>query len=475
MLFNSFDFIIFYCVIVACYYAMGRLPAGYRWQNGLLFVGSIYFYAYWDYRFVGLLLFSILMDFSLALGMHRVASHRTRCWLMVVSLVGNLGLLGTFKYLNFFIESAAAAMQAMGFEPPLRALNIILPVGISFYTFQSLSYTIDVYRGRIEPTTSFFDFALFVMFFPQLVAGPIERASSLVPQIQSPRSPRRGQIADGLHLILWGIYKKVFVADSLARLVDPLFRSSDASYSGLDVLLVLYAYAFQIYCDFSGYTDIARGVCKTLGFELMLNFDLPYFATNPSEFWRRWHISLSSWLREYLYFSLGGNRCGTMMTYRNLFLTMLLGGLWHGAQWNFVIWGAFHGGLLCMWHALGRRQSEVEMWPTWVRAGLIAVMFHVTCVGWLFFRAQWLGQIADFLGRLCSRWSVTGHTTELALGFVSHSWLLLVVQAWQYLTGDLNVLRRQHAAIQISFYTIIVLGILATFARPAHQFIYFQF
>ena len=475
MLFNSFDFLYFFGFALTAYYLLGALPRGWRVQNVFLFAASIYFYAYWDYRFVSLILFSTLLDYVLALRMAATDDARKRKLLVTLSLVGNLGLLGVFKYLNFFIDSAANVLASFGMEPHWQTLSIILPVGISFYTFQSLSYTIDVYRGQLQPTRNFLDFALFVAFFPQLVAGPIERASSLIPQIEAPRRFDWTQFKLGLHLMVWGMFKKVFVADSLAEIVDPVFKWSDATYSGLDVWLVLYAYALQIYCDFSGYTDIARGVCKTMGFELRLNFNLPYFALNPSDFWRRWHISLSSWLREYLYFSLGGNRFGKLMTYRNLFLTMLLGGLWHGAAWNFVLWGAFHGGLLALWHGFGRGRVDEERLSKPAKFGMGLVMLHLTCIGWLLFRAQDAGQIADFATRMFTSLSVTTHSSFLLETLLKHGWLLIVVQIAQYMRNDLDVVLRQNSFVRLNFYLLVLLGIATYFLRDANQFIYFQF
>src|SRR5882762_9892636 len=279
----------------------------------------------------------------------------------MVSLVTQLGLLGVFKYFNFFAESLAVALNSIGIQSSSLHLNIVLPVGVSFYTFQSLSYTIDIYRRVFKPTDRFFDFALFVAYFPQLQAGPIERARQLIPQLASPRHITLDQTSRGLYLIIFGLFKKIAIADGVSPVVDQIFATS-GQVSWIDIVIGTVLFAVQIYCDFSGYTDIARGVSKLFGIELTLNFNHPYFASNITEFWRRWHISLSTWLRDYLYIPLGGNRKGVAKTYRNLMLTMLLGGLWHGASWTFVIWGGYHGALLSAERAVGLKDRKAWTW-----------------------------------------------------------------------------------------------------------------
>ena len=288
-------------------------------------MASYFFYGFWDWRFLGLIVFSTLLDFTCGRVIHGSKSDSKRKLWLWLSVAGNLGVLGFFKYFNFFAENLSTLLAAAGFEAPRFVLTVLLPVGISFYTFQTMSYTIDIYQGRLQPARGFLDFALFVSFFPQLVAGPIERTRNLLPHIRSPRHFDRRQFREGCWLIYWGLYKKVFVADNAARIVDKVYGSLDTS-SGFHVLVATYAFAVQIYCDFSGYSDIARGAAKTLGFEISLNFDIPYAARNPQEFWRRWHISLSQWLRDYLFIPLGGSQQGKGRVFLNLVVVMALGG-----------------------------------------------------------------------------------------------------------------------------------------------------
>ncbi|HET9315760.1 MAG TPA: MBOAT family protein, partial [Vicinamibacteria bacterium] len=396
MLFNSWSFPPFLAVVLALYYL---LP--HRGQNVMLLLASYLFYACWDWRFLGLLLLSTTIDWTLA---NLIAREPTRAgakrW-VAASVAVNLCFLGFFKYFNFFVDSADALLQWVGLAGFERHLDVVLPVGISFYTFQSISYIVDVYRGEVKPARNPLDFALFVAFFPHMVAGPIMHSRDLLPQMQQPRHPTWAQARSGLWLMLWGFFKKMVIADNLAGIVGMAYdRPDPAAVSGAAILVATYAFAYQIYCDFSGYTDIARGAARLMGFELMVNFRQPYLALNPPDFWRRWHISLSSWLRDYLYIPLGGSRGGTLLTYRNLMLTMLLGGLWHGAAWNFVLWGAFHG-LLLVAHRL-----LVDEWRLWAFEGRLAravarvAMFHLVCYGWLLFRASSFHQIRVVTGTL---------------------------------------------------------------------------
>ncbi len=306
MLFNSFIFVAFFCIVYSAY---AVLKDRYRAQNCLLLTASYLFYGYWDARFLLLLIGSTLIDFWVGLKIEQSKSERSRRIFLIISLASNLSILGFFKYFNFFSETAGRAIALLGLQADPVFLNVILPVGISFYTFQTLSYSIDVYRQKMSAVRNGIDFALFVSFFPQLVAGPIERASTFLPQIQSPRTLRADQINAGLFLILWGYFKKLVVADSLGNVAATVFEEY-TSYQGLDIVIGTLAFTLQIYGDFSGYSDIARGLAKLMGFELMINFKLPYFAANPSDFWARWHISLSTWFRDYVYIPLGGNRAG---------------------------------------------------------------------------------------------------------------------------------------------------------------------
>ncbi|MFC1453529.1 MBOAT family O-acyltransferase, partial [Verrucomicrobiota bacterium] len=352
MLFNTVQFFVFFAVVLALYAALGH-----RWQNRLLLAASYVFYGSWDWRFLCLIFASTVLDYFCGIAIHGSRGGLKRKLFLAFSVAGNLSLLGVFKYFDFFAYNLQRLLTLCGLDIDMPYLRVVLPVGISFYTFQTMSYTIDIYRGRLEPTRRFPDFALFVAFFPQLVAGPIERASRLLPQILNARKLTAARFYEGGYLILWGLFKKVFVADNLATIVDPVF-ALDGSPGGGQVLVALYAFAFQIYCDFSGYSDIARGVGKCLGFDIMLNFRLPYFARNPRDFWQRWHISLSSWLRDYLYIPLGGNRRGSARTYANLAIVMLLGGLWHGAAGTFILWGGYHGFLLIAHRWLSQRFPE---------------------------------------------------------------------------------------------------------------------
>jgi D-alanyl-lipoteichoic acid acyltransferase DltB (MBOAT superfamily) len=324
MLFHSFQFWAFMTVVGVVYW---RLP--HRGQNVFLLAASYFFYATWDWRFLSLILTSTTLDFFVARAIAGSSVDRVRRRYLLLSLCVNLGILGVFKYYGFFSTELTRMLAAVGIPASIPLVHLILPVGISFYTFQALSYTIDVYRGQMQPTNRFVDFALYISFFPQLVAGPIERSSHLLPQVMHPRTITRGDFSDGVHLVLLGLFKKVVIADNMAPIVNSIFSRDVAQLSGAECLMGVYAFAFQIYGDFSGYSSIAKGVAKWLGFDLMTNFSAPYLATSPQDFWRRWHISLSTWLRDYLYIPLGGNRGGRLFTYRNLLLTMLLGGLWH--------------------------------------------------------------------------------------------------------------------------------------------------
>ena len=383
MLFNSLAFVAFLPTALLIYRLLDH-----RRQNWLLLVASYVFYGWWDYRFCGLLAVSTFVDYYVAKGIATSESDQARRKMLATSVVVNLGILGFFKYFNFFADSFVALSQSVGLPASPVTLQVILPVGISFYTFQTLSYTIDVYKGNCRPTRSFVDFAVYVAFFPQLVAGPIERATKLLPQIEERRTVNREDVSNGMFLILVGYLKKLVIADRCAIIANSAFAGSSLPSDAALAWLALYAFAFQIYADFSGYTDIARGVSKLFGFELMQNFGAPYLVTNPAAFWQNWHISLSTWLRDYLYIPLGGNRWGPLITYRNLMITMLLGGLWHGAGWAFFFWGLYQGLLLVIFRRLGRRPVGAPAQPLsgWARRLAVLGYFHLTCLGWLIFR-----------------------------------------------------------------------------------------
>lgn len=477
MTFTSLSYLALVSVVWLLYIALPRRP-----QNILLLAASYAFYSAWDWRFLSLILISTAIDFCVGRVLAHSTQQRTRRLALTVSVVANLGLLGFFKYFNFFVDSAAALLVSFGLEPHTPVLRVILPVGISFYTFQTLSYTIDVYRGKLSPTRDFFDFALFVAYFPQLVAGPIERATHLLPLIQSKRTVTKDQIARGLFLISLGLMKKLAIADGLAPSVNAVFNSTETP-SGLEVALATYAFAFQILCDFSGYTDIARGTSKLFGIDLIINFNAPYFARSPSEFWKRWHISLSTWLRDYLYIPLGGNRGSRLQTYRNLMLTMTLGGLWHGAAWNFVIWGVYQGALLCGYRATGleaRASIERTAKPT-IRAllGRIVVtflFFQLVCYGWMLFRAVSFDQIVLFTRSLAS----LSTSTEIAIPRPPLSSLLglAFLLPWElatYIYGRSSFSCSWHPVLRGVIAGVVFVLLLMGLSNGSSEFIYFQF
>ncbi len=473
MFFNSLDFAIFLAICLPLYFALYALGR-HRLQNRLLLVASYVFYAAWDWRFCFLLALSSLVDFSVALAMQR---GRRRRLLLAISLAVNLGLLGYFKYANFFLESLAGLLAVLGISLGGGWVEVILPVGISFYTFQTLSYTIDVYRGKFTPITNLFDYALYVSFFPQLVAGPIERASRLLPQILGRRTLSWDRFSSGAWLIFWGTFKKVVIADNLAPLVDMVY-GPEAEPTSPELIFATYAFAFQIYCDFSGYTDIARGIARMMGFDLMLNFRLPYAATGPSDFWRRWHISLSTWLRDYLYISLGGNRGNKLSTYRNLMLTMLLGGLWHGAGWPFALWGAFHGTWLALHRLLGPTLSTIDPRGApgriaWHGVRILA-SFHLVCLGWMFFHAESLAHVGRLLTRLGGNFEL-GLVPDWIVPFSCLIAPLVLMQIAQARSDDPEVILRWPLGVRTAIYFVLGLMLVIMGEDGGQPFIYFQF
>ncbi len=476
MLFSELSFWGFFALVGLAYVL---LP--HKGQNRMLLVASYVFYGAWDWRFLSLILLSTFVDYIVGQRMAAEQVEARRKRLLWVSLGVNLGMLGIFKYLGFFVDSFTAMLAGIGYAADPLVLGIVLPVGISFYTFQTLSYTIDIHRRELKPTTDFLDFALFVAFFPQLVAGPIERAKNLLPNIAEPRVLSWDALRRGAVLCLIGLIKKIVIADGLAPGVDAVYASPDAT--RLDIVLATWAFAIQIYCDFSGYTDIARGVAKMLGFGLMRNFAQPYFAANPQEFWRRWHISLSTWLRDYLYISLGGNRGSRWATYRNLMATMTLGGLWHGAAWNFVLWGIYQGGLLAVHRALtgaGKPSGEGAQRGllAWLwRAVLIALFFQVVCYGWLLFRAGSFGQIAEFTGKLLGLVAAPDGVTmprppiAALLGIA----VLLVWDGLVERAGNVQFYARWPLPLRAGLYAGLIYLLAFGATTQTTAFIYFQF
>ena len=470
MLFNSFLFVGFFAVVYGLYCVLRH-----RAQNVLLLVASYVFYGWWDWRFLSLILVSTLVDYVVGLGLTRATGERRKRLLLATSVVTNLGILFTFKYFGFFAEGLGRLLGVFGLSLDVATVNVVLPVGISFYTFQTMSYTIDIYRGRLLPTRSFLNFALFVAFFPQLVAGPIERARHLLPQMEEKRKVTASKAQEGLWLVLLGYFKKLVIADNMIPFTEPVFADPESA-SGLAIVVAIYAFAFQIYGDFSGYSDIARGLGKMMGFDIMLNFRFPYFASNPRDFWRRWHISLSTWLRDYLYIPLGGNRHGGASTERNLMLTMLLGGLWHGAAWNFVAWGFYHGGLLIAHRRLepklvarrsGRQGGALR------QALAVVGFFQLTCIGWLLFAVQRLSDVSLLLGNLSWEWSYEATVGVLTIGLFA---LPLLVAEWMAeRSGETLVARHWGPWARLAGYAVVWLLIVVSGWVERHEFIYFQF
>lgn len=461
MNFAQVEYILFLALIVVISWRLSGPTA----RKILLLIASYYFYAYWDWRFSGLLILSTLWDYGIGRWLGVTASRPIRRALLIASVVGNLGLLGFFKYYNFFIDSAQSLLGSWGLHG--GSLEIVLPIGISFYTFQTLSYTIDVYRGRLTPCRRLLDFSLYVAFFPQLVAGPIVRASEFLPQLERMLRPQPQQFYSGLAQLLRGFVKKVLIADHLATLVDPVLATPE-HFAWLTVVLAVLAYAGQIYGDFSGYSDIAIGSARLLGFELPENFRHPYLALSPAEFWHRWHITLSTWLRDYLYIPLGGSRAGKWRTYWNLMITMALGGLWHGAAWNFVLWGLWHGLLLCLTRGWKPETSDWRLY----RMVAAASTFAAVLIGWTLFRTASMEACAVLWNQLLS--PVEGLLWLPPLPLLALALLVLEHAVW------LSPLRETLALRPDRWYTPWAVGFaiaaLVLFAPTAFRpFVYFQF
>lgn len=477
MLFNSLQFFLFFGVVYGLY-----LVLNHRWQNRMLIAASCLFYSFWSWKFLLLMFVSITTDYVCSRYIHRSSVPRTRRAFLLISLAVNLGILGFFKYCNFFLDNLAVLTDFFHLPSLLRkSLNIVLPVGISFYTFEAISYVVDVYRRVIPPAKKYWDYVLFVIYFPHLVAGPIMRAKDFLPQITQPRVLNLRQFYEGCYLIFWGLFEKVFIADNLAQGVDPVFQGAPP-YDAGRVWIAMYAFAFQIFCDFDGYSNIARGLGKCMGFEITVNFNVPYFATNPQDFWRRWHISLSSWLRDYIYIPLGGSRQGDWNTYRNLALTMLLGGLWHGASWTFILWGAYHGLLLIVYRLMSpvlaqmpqpRGEAGCRLW----RAARVVGFFHLTCLGWLLFRSQSVEQFLAMAAAALGDWpgvvtTVFGVAGLQVLFFIG---VLLLVQMAQEWKKDLLIILRWPVFARTIFYYLCSVLIIVFGVTGGQVFIYFQF
>ena len=467
MLFNSGVFLKFFAAFLLLYYLVRtHLKA----RNLLIVAASYLFYGWWDYRFLGLLAASSLLDFGIGLGLDRCQKPRNRKLLITLSVLANLSILGFFKYFGFFLTSSKELLEALGFTVNVRTLDVILPAGISFYTFQSLGYTIDVYRRDIKASQNVVHFLAFVSFFPHLVAGPIMRASRLLVQFEQTRRITLPMIQEGVWLGLWGMFKKVVLADNFAPLAEMAYGAEAPG--GPVVLLGTIAFGLQIYCDFSGYSDIARGTARILGFDIMHNFNLPYAAASIREFWRRWHIGLSTWLRDYLYISMGGNRGGPFRTYLNLFLTMLLGGLWHGAAWNFVLWGMWHGaGLIA--HRLWNRDAaetggRVGRWISWV----VTMLFVL--YGWLLFRANSWSQIVS-LTKSLGHFALPVWTTSYLINLAVFTLPLVTMEFWQKRSDNLLVSLTLPAWARSALQGALLTAIVLFWGKAKVPFIYFQF
>ncbi len=479
MLFNSLTFLIFISLFIPAYF----LTHG-KVRLWLCLLSSYLFYGWWDYRFLLLIFALTLINYYCGLHMLDAAENRHRhshkfIW---ISMLSSLGILGFFKYFNFFSSNIVSLFNNLGINIDPLAIDIILPVGISFYTFQTMSYTIDIYRYQIKPEKSLLKFSTFVAFFPQLVAGPIVRASVFIPQLRSDRFPTTEDIITGLQWVIWGFFLKVVVADSLALVVDVRFENP-LNHNALSLLTGVIFYAFQIYGDFAGYSLIAIGIARILGFHFPENFHKPYFASSITEFWRRWHISLSTWLRDYVYISLGGNRQGHFNMYRNLMITMLLGGLWHGASWNFIIWGALHGFYLLLDKFFckikdgrsGRIKTSVFVYP--VRLIKILFTFTLVCIAWVFFRAADLSDALLILNKMVyfDDYQFSGVTQKFHVikGFMIISFLLLI-EAFSSTTIILSLKQRYpYLHLLFSAFVMILIAFWGTFDNSA--FIYFQF
>ena len=470
MVFNSVPFLVFIALFLPVYFLLsGRI------RTWWCLLGSYFFYGWWDWRFLALICVSTFIDFFVGQQLDSTSGAFDRKRLLWISLIVNLGFLAFFKYCNFFIESFEYSFQSIGFNVSGPALNIVLPVGISFYTFQSMSYTIDIYYKKLKPESDLLRFATYIAFFPQLVAGPIVRASSFLPQFNWQRNFDWNRSMSGLAQVLWGFFKKVAIADSLALFVDQCFAAPN-NFGGLHLLIGVVFYSFQIYCDFSGYSDIAIGLARIMGFDFPENFRTPYFSRSFSEFWRRWHITLSTWLRDYLYIPLGGNRNGRFKTYRNLMLTMLLGGLWHGANWTFVFWGFLHGLYLVVERLLKPFRGFIP--KNILISGLtILLVYSLTNLAWIFFRSSDFNTAMVIIHKLITLEGFAPSQVTNKFLILKGGLLISILICTELLDLKWNLnqaLVKRPIFRAISF--AILLWLIALFGTfGAQSFIYFQF
>ena len=488
MLFNSLEFAIFLPVVFLLYW--GVFQRRLEWQNFFLILVSYIFYGWWDWRFLSLIIFSSIVDFSIGQKLNKENNQQKRKILLGASLVVNLGLLGVFKYYNFFVESFVDAFSLFGQSLNIQTLKIILPVGISFYTFQTLSYTIDIYRRKLEATKNWSAFFAYVSFFPQLVAGPIERATNLLPQFYASRTFNQEKATDGMRQILWGLFKKIVIADSCAIGVNEIFANS-IDYSGGTLLLGGILFAFQIYGDFSGYSDIAIGTSRLFGFNLMQNFAFPYFSRDIAEFWRRWHISLSTWFRDYLYIPLGGSRGGRNMRIRNTFAIFLVSGFWHGSNWTYVFWGGLNAIYFLPLLLTNNNRNNLDtialgkFFPSLKEVFQVGSTFFLTVIAWIFFRADSISHAFDYIDRLFKdifilqtyydAWDYIA--TTLGITTILFIFLLLIIE-WLQRTKQHGLQfspNENSSFFRWSMYTMLVFSIIVFGTFEQANFIYFQF
>ena len=480
MLFNSIDFAVFLPIVFILYWFI--FNKSLKAQNFLIVVASYFFYGWWDWKFLSLIAFSTLVDYSIGIGLSKENRPSKRKILLWSSIIVNLGFLGFFKYYNFFLDNFISAFSFFGYSINASSLNIILPVGISFYTFQTLSYTIDVYRKQLKPTKDFIAFSAFVCFFPQLVAGPIERATHLLPQFYKKRKFKYPLAVDGMRQILWGLFKKIVIADNCAEYANQIFNNSN-EFSGSSLLLGAIFFTFQIYCDFSGYSDIAIGTSRLFGFDLMKNFAFPYFSRDIAEFWRRWHISLSTWFRDYLYIPLGGSRGGTWMKIRNTFIIFLVSGFWHGANWTFIIWGGLNALYFLPLLLSGKNRqnlgvtAEGKILPSIKEIFQIGSTFILTVLAWIFFRAENISHALNYLKGIFDMSFFSKPqifpTTILSLLtlFIFIEWLQREKNHGLEIYG--NGLLKNRYIRWIAYVCIII--VIFYFGGSQQEFIYFQF
>ena len=482
MLFNSIDFSLFLPIVFLLYWYITN--RNLKLQNFLIVGASYLFYGWWDWRFLSLILFSTIVDYSVGIGLDKTDKSLNRKLLLWFSIIINLGFLGFFKYYNFFIENFTNAFSLMGMDINANSLNVILPVGISFYTFQTMSYTIDVYRKKLAPTKDFIAFTAFVSFFPQLVAGPIERATDLLPQFYQKRIFDYSKAVDGLRQILWGLFKKIVIADNCAEYANLIFNNS-SDYSGSTLALGAVFFTFQIYGDFSGYSDIAIGTSRLFGFNLKRNFAFPYFSRDIAEFWRRWHISLSTWFRDYLYIPLGGSLGGTWMKVKNTFIIFIVSGFWHGANWTFIVWGALNAIYFLPLLLTNNNRNNLEtvangrMLPSRKELLFMLLTFGLTVFAWIFFRADNIGHalqyISDIFKNIGSFFLIGVYLKYKMILFLIAFFVLIewIGRDGEYAIDKLgNLWQKKY---RYSFYYLLVFMILVFGNFNENQFIYFQF